>query len=239
MVMSGDDDMMTSLSSRIEAYKGERVRLLVAQPIVPGQRLQVIAPPRVVEVLQRTELPLAMIGRYRHLNTHGVEVLVQSMAPRADGTFEVVLAGGRLCKVTELGMPLAVGSPWLGRNARVRFISPDDERDDAFVSSRVGARSAALEAAMDEWCDKVRRSGRQRFDGQLDRILADLGEMPAAQRPNERCLWVAGVINGLPPLGLANEVRAAVLMADGAERRLDAVEMAIADSIARLEVDWI
>lgn len=90
---------------------------------------------------------------------------------------------------------------------------------------------------MDEWCDKVRRSGRQRFDGQLDRILADLGEMPAAQRPNERCLWVAGVINGLPPL--ANDVRAAVLMADGAERRLDAVEMAIADSIARLEVDWI
>ena len=61
----------------------------------------------------------------------------------------------------------------------------------------------------------------------------------ASLQPNERCLWVAALINPYPKLGLANEVRPSVLMAETLEARLDAVEYALMDSIARLEVGWI
>ena len=58
--------------------------------------------------------------------------------------------------------------------------------------------------------------------------------MPDAARPSARALWVAGLINPLPALGVALEVRPGVLIADTADRRLQAAELGLRDSIERL-----
>ena len=132
----------------------------------------------------------------------------------------------------------------IGRDARVRWLPLDppalDQPAGAATNPRSLMRSELLGEMAEEWVDKVRRSGRERFVGQLESILESLGPMPdASLQPNERCLWVAALINPYPKLGLANEVRPSVLMAETLEARLDAVEYALMDSIARLEVGWI
>ena len=58
--------------------------------------------------------------------------------------------------------------------------------------------------------------------------------MPEASRPSARALWVAGLINPLPGMGVALEIRPAVLMAETADLKLQAVEMGLEDSIERL-----
>ena len=244
-----DGDLLKSLASRINSLKGDSVRLLVAEALVPGQTLTFIAPQPAVDMYYR-RVPLAMVGRYRKLHSHGVRIAVEMVTPLPSGEAEVTLRAGRLCEVTELGLPQDVSSPWLGRDARVRYISPDDDeamygsrgetRDSSPpVSSRLLARSDALEATFVEWVDKVRRTRREKEAVLLDSIMARLGPLPDANRPTDRCLWVAGVINDRRVRGLANDVRPTVLMARSADARLDAVEMALADSLARLEVGWI
>ena len=81
----------------------------------------------------------------------------------------------------------------------------------------------------------VRNGGRERSPGQLDGVMRDLGPMPEADAPSARALWIAGLINPLPALGVALEVRPAALMAPTAEVRLQVVEMGLQDSIERLK----
>ena len=64
--------------------------------------------------------------------------------------------------------------------------------------------------------------------------MSDMGEMPPATQPSARAFWVAGVINPLPPLGIALEIRPAVLASATAELRLQVAEVALRDSIERL-----
>jgi hypothetical protein len=71
--------------------------------------------------------------------------------------------------------------------------------------------SRALEATVEEWLQSVRSHQLERQPNQLDEVLADLGEMPPAVMACERALWVAALINPLPGLGVAMEVRPAML----------------------------
>ena len=242
-LMSANDEWSANdeLNERIEQVKGEFVRLLALKDaLVPRQRLRLTLPSSFLSVVERGST-LVTFGRYRRMHTHGVEVKAQQIMPRDDGRLDVVLLAGRVCELTQVGLAEDLASPWLGRDARVRWLEGLQEPTalTGRRSSRVVARSEALAALLSEWMDKVRRSGRERFDGQIDRILHDLGPMPAADEVTARCLYAAALINPEPPLRLANEVRPTVLMAQSDEERLDALEMGIADSIGRLEVDWI
>ena len=252
------------------AEKPEHVYLLIMDSIVPRQRLMINnAPIAVAQELKRQERHIVMVGRHRCIHTHGVQVSVQAVAAHDDGTADVVLRGDRYCRVVaaEVGPGTwsedlrrvgaqnhpsdsprrARASPaeaLVGRDARVRWLPLDppalDQPAGAAISPRSLMRSELLGELSDEWVHKVRRSGRERFAGQLDSILESLGPMPDARlQPNERCLWIAALINPYPKLGLANEVRPSVLMAESLEARLDAVEHTLMDSIARLEVGWI
>ena len=93
---------------------------------------------------------------------------------------------------------------------------------------------------LDEWMALVRRNRHERHPGQLDTILADLGPRPSLQEATWRCklssldaamsascrpprrsdfgvfildamMYVAALINPLPALGVAPEVRPQVL----------------------------
>ena len=58
--------------------------------------------------------------------------------------------------------------------------------------------------------------------------------MPPPELPSALAFWIAGLINPLPALGVALEVRPAALMAGGARERLRVVEAGLKDSIVRL-----
>ena len=95
-------------------------------------------------------------------------------------------------------------------------------------------RCEVLTELIDEWTSLV-RNGRERVPGQLDGIFSDMGPIPPASLPSKRALWVAGVINPLPALGVALEIRPACLTAETADLRVQVAEMGIRDSIERLK----
>eukprot|EP00965_Chrysotila_dentata_P216546 6189440-Pleurochrysis_carterae.AAC.2 len=65
--------------------------------------------------------------------------------------------------------------------------------------------------------------------------MSDIGPMPPVTAPTALALWGAALINPLPPLGVAPEVRATVLSAPDAHARLRCLERALRRSIANLE----
>jgi len=225
---------MDLLSQRIQQMaEVSTVRMLILDAMVPGQQLACPVPPQLVETMKATD-ELVMFGvdpRSRSLCTRGVGVQLLTSEERDDGDFDVVLQAARLCEIVELGED--EGSRWLGREAKVRWVSldtPDETMTDALL-----ARSEGLSVLVDEWEELVRNGGRERSPGQLDGVLRDLGPMPEAGAPSARALWIAGLINPLPALGVALEVRPSARMAPTAEMRLQVVEMGLQDSIERLK----
>ncbi len=78
--------------------------------------------------------------------------------------------------------------------------------------------AATLGALVEQWKELVATGRWERFRGQLGRSLADLGPMPAATDMDgvvERSLWVGALINPLPGLGVAMEIRPLLLAAGG------------------------
>ena len=74
---------------------------------------------------------------------------------------------------------------------------------------------------------------------EMDVRVRDLGPMPPADRPSDRALWVAALINPCPSGAsgsLALEVRPAALCAQAAEARVRVVQSALEDSIERLRL---
>jgi hypothetical protein len=58
---------------------------------------------------------------------------------------------------------------------------------------------------------QVRNGHWERSRGQLDEILQSLGPKPPPTQPEALGLWAAGMVNPLPPLGVAPEVRLSAL----------------------------
>ena len=82
-------------------------------------------------------------------------------------------------------------------------------------------------------------SEREGLETAVDRVLAELGEMPGVDRPSERALYVAALLN---PCGgeqarrwPAMEVRGAVLRASTPLERLSVTKTALVDSIYKLK----
>lgn len=253
--ISDADSEAALLAQRIEMVTaGEAVcrAVLLRETLVPGQRLGMIAPPALVELFSaRDGLPIILVGpddRGRP-PLFGVEAslggapeyrpVVPGIHP--EGTADIILVAGRLCQLLQLE------SSTLGvqRRARVRWA---DELDGPPLAAETLARSEALTGRVEQWLGLVRRAGRERAPGHLDSVLADLGPMPDATRPSARALWVVGLINPLPALGasslaspaqmgpsVAPEVRASMLAAEGVSARLSTAEMAIAESVCRLQ----
>jgi hypothetical protein len=59
--------------------------------------------------------------------------------------------------------------------------------------------------------------------------------MPDADEVDNRAFWVAALINPLPALGVALEVRPSVLAATSSLARIEVVKRGLIDSIARLK----
>ena len=98
--------------------------------------------------------------------------------------------------------------------------------------------AATLGTLVEQWKELVSAGRWERFRGQLGRSLADLGPMPAATDMDgvvERSLWVGALINPLPGLGVAMEVRPFLLAAGGNPHEMVQVATeAIVGSIAHM-----
>jgi len=92
----------------------------------------------------------------------------------------------------------------------------------------------ALPPLVDEWCEQVLRMNVERFEGQLNGVVEDLGEMPSPESPGDLAFWVAALVNPLPALGVAFEIRPKVLAARSVSDRLKIARKGIEGSIEHI-----
>lgn len=86
---------------------------------------------------------------------------------------------------------------------------------------------------IERWIELAREN--ERHPNQIDKLLNQLGEIPPEDQPTERALWVGALINPLPALGVAMEIRPSLLMAKSAEERVDVALGGIWGSIKHMD----
>ena len=137
----------------------------------------------------------------------------------------------------QAGDPQPASAP--GRQAR----QDEDEtpelgnQDSRAREARLLEKAAALVPLVEEWQSLVESGGWQRFPGQLAKCLGDLGGMPSAPDAAgavERALWVGALINPLPPLGVAPEIRPLLLESTDDEALVDIATEGLVQSIQYL-----
>mmetsp|Transcript_10221 Transcript_10221/g.22721 ORF Transcript_10221/g.22721 Transcript_10221/m.22721 type:complete len:206 (-) Transcript_10221:1406-2023(-) len=69
----------------------------------------------------------------------------------------------------------------------------------------------------------------------IRKVQQELGPMPSPECPTAFAVWGAALLNPLPALGVATEIRGAVLEAEGAERKLGVLERGLIKSINNLD----
>mmetsp|Transcript_5537 Transcript_5537/g.7085 ORF Transcript_5537/g.7085 Transcript_5537/m.7085 type:complete len:341 (+) Transcript_5537:203-1225(+) len=76
---------------------------------------------------------------------------------------------------------------------------------------------------------------REHQEGQIEKLLLDLGDRPKEDEPSELAFWVGALINPLPAMGVSMEVRPALLTAKSAGERVEIVLVAILRSIKHMD----
>ncbi|CAE7797332.1 unnamed protein product, partial [Symbiodinium sp. CCMP2456] len=108
--------------------------------------------------------------------------------------------------------------------AKVEWVNDETSEEDVKLAE-------TLVPLVDEWTATLMEMGKERYDGQLSDILKDLGDMPEAKAPGELAIWVAALVNPIPALGVAYEIRPAVLSASSVRERLEVAIEGIRGSI--------
>jgi hypothetical protein len=238
IVLSEDSFYFDVLSRRVAAMQANEAdaQCIVLDAMVPRQRLELRIGPPFIEPLQKIKQVgghLCMLGvdpRTQSVLRTGVEARIESLTSvtTLSGFYEMVLIGGRRFSVLN-----TTSSSWPPSerlfDARVGWLE-ELPCDEATIAS-----AAALDPLVAEWTRLVVETGRERSPDQIKTLLADLGPMPDAEYPDDRALWVAALINPLPALGVAMEIRPATLEATSASERLEVAETGLLDSIARLK----
>jgi len=219
-------------------------RLLVLDTLVPGQRLRLDItdpPPSFLDLCRNEPFPIVVVGREGlSLHSRGVEVFLEGDSSSNSRCSSLTLAAtGRIADISDDGID--EGSRWKGREGRVRWLTNLQEDDYALspgkepkevTTEKIMALCETIGDLASEWEDTLKVSGRERFPGHFRGIMEDLGSIP--DEPNRRALWVAGLINPLPALGVALEVRPAVLTARTTSRRLILAKQGLRDSVDRM-----
>jgi len=212
------DSDMALLQERIEDMrKRPRLPLVVLDAMLPRQRLVVRSQdPSMDRFVELGEIGVLGAWQGSPLK-HGVVAKITQLAP---GEFE--LRGQQHIEV--VGPAETVDGLTLAKVEPVKF---DNEEVDVIVAK-------TLVSLVEEWQKCLQRAGAERFEGQLRSILDDLGPMPSPEDAGELALWAAALVNPLPALGVAYEIRPSVLSAKSVSTRLSAVLEGIRSSIRHL-----
>lgn len=230
----GDNDFMTSLRKRMDQVsdRDTKLPLVVLDSMLPRQilRLQVNNPVLMELIRSRLEAEnprFGMLGTAR-LSTGqsvflkaGVEVEILENPEFVDEGVRVELRGGRRFVIE--GEVDSVEQGWT--EGRVKFLLNDSDSVDSDTVSK-GKQFTKL---VERWIELARENERE--PGQIDKILRDLGDMPPTEEPSDRAFWVGALINPIPAMGVALEVRPTLLTAETATERvtvaLDGIERSI------------
>ena len=120
----------------------------------------------------------------------------------------------------------------LGSNAYDCVALIGTDREDPALS--VNVPEQMLPSLAREWERLVREGGHERREGHLDLVKSHIGDVPPVEEPARLAAWVGALINPIPALGVAYEIRPALLMARDTRGMLKVATEGITLSIERL-----
>ena len=259
-----DDSFMASLRDRMTQVtdRDTKLPLVVLDSMLPRQVMKIKVNNdlfiNLIKSRLEEETPCIGIlgiaklstGEQVHL-TNGVEVQIMGK-PVMDETNGGVLlelkAGRRFSLQGEID---TATQGWT--EGRVQFLSSAEQEEEEEENSSTLEDRMALARAMqksreftspnmnmednrslvDQWIQLARE--RERKPGQIDQLLQDLGDIPSVEEPSERAFWVGALINPIPAMGVAMEIRPALLTASTAEGRIEVAFNGILRSIKHMD----
>jgi ATP-dependent protease La (LON) substrate-binding domain len=125
--------------------------------------------------------------------------------------------------------------------ARVTYMNCIDDETECIISTtkdqyqlaRAMSKARILPNLINEWIVLARHHERHPY--QIDTILNDIGTIPTCEEPTNLSFWIGALINPLPALGVAYEIRPSLLLAETAEERVDIVIEGIQKSIRHMQ----
>eukprot|EP00242_Pyramimonas_sp_CCMP2087_P018243 CAMPEP_0198198016 /NCGR_PEP_ID=MMETSP1445-20131203/1542_1 /TAXON_ID=36898 /ORGANISM="Pyramimonas sp., Strain CCMP2087" /LENGTH=282 /DNA_ID=CAMNT_0043867455 /DNA_START=530 /DNA_END=1378 /DNA_ORIENTATION=+ len=213
--------------------------LILLDSLIPRQRLQLTIAKEDTSNLAMVKAALdssrtfAMLGvdpRTQIPLRHGTEVEITQFKELPDESLEIEVVGRR--RLSLLGEPISIAAGYT--IGTVELCSGTPEYLDEEAQTRVRQLSSSLEPEVEEWQRLVREGGHERHPEQLSELFRDLGPLPPAEDCDDRAFWVAAMINPVPALGVAYEIRPAVLTAQSTTTRLEVALAAIKSSISHL-----
>ena len=184
-------------------------------------------------------------GELVHLKT-GVEVeICDKPEITSDGQgVRLELKAGRRFKID--GEVENAKEGWT--EAEVQFLDTENEQDNDILQDRMSVARAMMKAKeltlpnmslednqtlIDRWVQLAKQNERE--PGQIDALLNQLGDIPSSEEPTERAFWVGALINPIPAMGVAMEIRPALLTAHSTEERVQIALDAIFKSIRHMD----
>lgn len=227
-------------ASPSEEEARQQLPIFVLDSTLPRQRLKLnVFELRYVGMIRRAlegSRCFGMAGFERDGSSpaRGVEVSILSVSEQVDGRLHIEVVGRRPFRILDT------------RTEDYGLMVADVEYFD-FESGGAGGESAEEAAAellplVSEWEEIVQQGGWERRPGHLALVREHLGPMPTSQEPGTLASWVAAMINPLPALGVAPEIRPALLAAACPLERVQAAREGLEASIVYLkaaERSWV
>jgi len=252
-----NDDFMSSLRSRIEEVSDRETKLplVVLDSMLPRQVLKIeVKNPLFKELIHdrlSKENPfIGMMGMAKlstgqlvHLKT-GVEVEISDTEVTGDGGVRLELKAGRRFRIQ--GEVENAQEGWT--EARVQFLNAEEEQENDISEDRMSVARAMIKAKefttpnmnmkdnqtlIERWIQLAKENERE--PGQIDALLDQLGEIPPSEEPTELAFWVGALINPIPAMGVAMEIRPALLTAHSTEERVQIAIDGIFRSIRHMD----
>ena len=259
-----DDDNkfnMEMLQSRISQVKerSNKLPLVVLDAMLPRQVLKVNVRNALLMELIRTRLEaeepfFGMLGTARirsPSNTpqtinlvHGVQVKILTSSSSeedddesttkkfSDDTFRLHVQATNKRFVIDGDIE---STPQGWTEAKVKYLGTkeNDDDDEPNEESIQTAKNVLHDNLVNKWVELAEK--RERFPGQIHQLLIDLGPMPSSDDPSDLALWIGALINPLPAMGVAMEIRPALLTATTSKDRIQIAHDGIIKSIHHMD----
>ena len=254
---------MEMLQSRISQVRSNKLPLVVLDAMLPRQVLKVNVRNALLMELIRTRLEaeepfFGMLGTARIRSpssnqpqtinlVHGVQVKILTTSnddddddtmttqktKLSDDTFRLHVQATNKRFVIDGDIE---STPQGWTEAKVKYLDSSEqqqEEDEPNEETIQTAKSLIHDNLVNKWIKLAQK--RERFPGQIDQLLIDLGPMPSSDDPSDLALWIGALINPLPAMGVAMEIRPALLTATTSKDRIQIAHDGIIKSINHMD----
>lgn len=255
---SSDDSSfsMASLQKRMDQVSQNDciLPLVVLDAMLPRQVLKISVKNDLLMSLVKTRLEeetpyFGMLGMARsqtgepiHL-TKGVQVEIVGKPQVTDDGLNLELKATQRFSIEPNTVENA-GKGWTQAQVNYLDSSKEDEQEKG-MENMARAMQMAKEftdpnvslnenkSLKDMWIELARE--KEHTPGQIDQLLKDLGPIPSWKEPSECAFWIGALINPIPAMGVALEIRPKLLMAKSAEERTQIALNGIWNSIQHMQ----